>query len=87
MRRPASKAHQLQANAIAAAIEEGLNRVRAVTPEQVADQIGQASIVFNLIIIGASVIAPMTMPRMVSAVRSGRRQMLLMASLMECIAC
>ncbi|MBA2263757.1 MAG: ABC transporter permease [Chloroflexi bacterium] len=46
-----------QANAIAAAIEEGLNRVRAVTPEQVADQIGQASIVFNLIIIGASVIA------------------------------
>ena len=30
---------------------------------------------------------PMTMPRMVSAVRSGRRQMLLIASLMGCCAC
>jgi len=46
-----------EADAIAAAIEDGLDGVRAVTPEQVADQIGQASIVFNLIIIGASVIA------------------------------
>jgi putative ABC transport system permease protein len=45
------------ADAIAAAIEDGLPGVRAVTPAQVADQIGQARIVFNLIIIGASVIA------------------------------
>ena len=46
-----------EADAIAAAIERELSGVRAVTPEQVADQIGQASIVFNLIIVGASVIA------------------------------
>ncbi|MDQ2673974.1 MAG: ABC transporter permease [Chloroflexota bacterium] len=45
------------ADAIAAAIEERVEGVRTVTPEQVADQIGQASIVFNLIIVGASVIA------------------------------
>jgi putative ABC transport system permease protein len=45
------------ADAIAAAIEEAVEGVRTVTPEQVADQIGQASIVFNLIIVGASVIA------------------------------
>ncbi len=45
------------ADAIAAAITEQIDSVRAVTPEQVADQIGQASIVFNLIIVGASVIA------------------------------
>ena len=45
------------ADAIAAAIEESVEGVRTVTPEQVADQIGQASIVFNLIIVGASVIA------------------------------
>ncbi|HEX2766026.1 MAG TPA: ABC transporter permease [Candidatus Limnocylindria bacterium] len=46
-----------EADAIAAAIEEAVDGVRTVTPEQVADQIGQASIVFNLIIVGASVIA------------------------------
>jgi putative ABC transport system permease protein len=45
------------ADAIAAAIEADVQRVRAVTPEQVGDQIGQATIVFNLIIVGASVIA------------------------------
>jgi putative ABC transport system permease protein len=45
------------ADAIAAAIEAAVEGVRTVTPEQVADQIGQASIVFNLIIVGASVIA------------------------------
>jgi putative ABC transport system permease protein len=45
------------ADAIAAEIEEVVAGVRTVTPEQVADQIGQASIVFNLIIVGASVIA------------------------------
>jgi putative ABC transport system permease protein len=45
------------ADAIAAEIEDEIDSVRAVTPEQVADQIGQASIVFNLIIVGASVIA------------------------------
>ena len=45
------------AAAIAAAIEETVDGVRTVTPDQVADQIGQASIVFNLIIVGASVIA------------------------------
>jgi len=45
------------ADAIAAAIEGAVDGVRTVTPEQVADQIGQASIVFNLIIVGASVIA------------------------------
>jgi len=45
------------ADAIAAAIEDAIEGVRTVTPEQVADQIGQASIVFNLIIVGASVIA------------------------------
>ena len=46
-----------EADAIAAAITDEVDSVRAVTPEQVADQIGQASIVFNLIIVGASVIA------------------------------
>ncbi len=46
-----------QADAIAAAIEDRVPQVRAVTPQQVADQIGQASVVFNLIIVGASVIA------------------------------
>ena len=45
------------ADEIAAAIEDTVEGVRTVTPEQVADQIGQASIVFNLIIVGASVIA------------------------------
>jgi putative ABC transport system permease protein len=45
------------ADVIAASIEEAVEGVRTVTPEQVADQIGQASIVFNLIIVGASVIA------------------------------
>jgi putative ABC transport system permease protein len=45
------------ADAVASAIEETVDGVRTVTPEQVADQIGQASIVFNLIIVGASVIA------------------------------
>lgn len=45
------------ADAIAAAITDELDGVRAVTPAEVADQIGQASIVFNLIIVGASVIA------------------------------
>ena len=46
-----------EADAVAAAIEERVDGVRTVTPDQVADQIGQASVVFNLIIIGASVIA------------------------------
>jgi putative ABC transport system permease protein len=46
-----------EADAIATAIVDEIPTVRAVTPEQVADQIGQASIVFNLIIVGASVIA------------------------------
>ena len=46
-----------EADAIAAAIEDTVQGVRAVTPEQVGDQIGQATIVFNLIIVGASVIA------------------------------
>ncbi len=46
-----------EADAIAAAITDAVDGVRAVTPEEVADQIGQASIVFNLIIVGASVIA------------------------------
>lgn len=46
-----------EANAVAAAIEEAVDGVRTATPDQVADQIGQASIVFNLIIVGASVIA------------------------------
>ncbi|HYF12131.1 MAG TPA: ABC transporter permease [Actinomycetota bacterium] len=45
------------ADAIAEAITAELDGVRVVTPEEVADQIGQASIVFNLIIVGASVIA------------------------------
>ena len=45
------------ADAIAEAIEASVDGVRTVTPDQVADQIGQASIVFNLIIVGASVIA------------------------------
>lgn len=46
-----------QADAVAAAIEQDVPRVRTVTPDQVAAQIGQASVVFNLIIVGASVIA------------------------------
>lgn len=46
-----------QADALAQRIERAVDGVRTVTPEQVADQIGQASIVFNLIIVGASVIA------------------------------
>jgi putative ABC transport system permease protein len=46
-----------QADAVASAIEDDVDGVRTVTPEQVADQIGQASVVFNLIIVGASVIA------------------------------
>ncbi len=46
-----------EADAIAAAIETEVPEVRAITPEQVGDQIGQATIVFNLIIVGASVIA------------------------------
>ncbi len=46
-----------EADTVAAAITDALDGVRAVTPEEVADQIGQASIVFNLIIVGASVIA------------------------------
>ncbi len=45
------------ADAVAASIEEAVEDVRTVTPDQVAEQIGQASIVFNLIIVGASVIA------------------------------
>jgi putative ABC transport system permease protein len=46
-----------EADAVAGAIEETVDGVRTVTPDQVADQIGQASVVFNLIIVGASVIA------------------------------
>ncbi len=46
-----------RADAIARAIDDRVDGVRAVTPQQVADQIGQASVVFNLIIVGASVIA------------------------------
>ena len=46
-----------EADAIATAIETEVDGVRTVTPEQVQDQIGQATIVFNLIIVGASVIA------------------------------
>ena len=46
-----------ESDAIAEAIEATVEGVRTVTPDQVADQIGQASIVFNLIIVGASVIA------------------------------
>jgi putative ABC transport system permease protein len=46
-----------RADAVAAAIEDQVDGVRTVTPDQVADQIGQASVVFNLIIVGASVIA------------------------------
>jgi len=46
-----------EADAVAAAITDEIDGVRAVTPAEVADQIGQASIVFNLIIVGASVIA------------------------------
>jgi putative ABC transport system permease protein len=46
-----------RAEAVAAAIEDEVDGVRTVTPDQVADQIGQASVVFNLIIVGASVIA------------------------------
>jgi putative ABC transport system permease protein len=46
-----------EADAVAARIEGAVEGVRTVTPEQVADQIGQASVVFNLIIVGASVIA------------------------------
>lgn len=46
-----------EADAVATAITDELDGVRAVTPAEVADQIGQATIVFNLIIVGASVIA------------------------------
>jgi putative ABC transport system permease protein len=46
-----------EADTVAAAIADELDSVRVVTPDEVADQIGQASIVFNLIIVGASVIA------------------------------
>src|SRR5574338_348741 len=46
-----------EADAIAEAIDAQVDGVRTITPQQVADQIGQASIVFNLIIVGASVIA------------------------------
>jgi putative ABC transport system permease protein len=46
-----------EADAVADAIRAELASVRVVTPDQVADQIGQASVVFNLIIVGASVIA------------------------------
>jgi putative ABC transport system permease protein len=46
-----------EADAVAEAIGAEVDGIRVVTPEQVADQIGQASIVFNLIIVGASVIA------------------------------
>lgn len=46
-----------EADAIAAAITDEIDGVRAVTPAEVADQISQVSIVFNLIIVGASVIA------------------------------
>jgi putative ABC transport system permease protein len=46
-----------EADAVAEAISAEVDGIRVVTPEQVADQIGQASIVFNLIIVGASVIA------------------------------
>ncbi len=46
-----------EADAVAEAIAAEVDGVRVVTPEEVADQIGQASIVFNLIIVGASVIA------------------------------
>jgi putative ABC transport system permease protein len=46
-----------KADAIAEAIDDRVDGVRTITPQQVADQIGQASIVFNLIIVGASVIA------------------------------
>jgi putative ABC transport system permease protein len=45
------------ADALATAIETEVGGVRTVTPEQVEAQIGQATIVFNLIIVGASVIA------------------------------
>jgi putative ABC transport system permease protein len=46
-----------QADTVATAIEDQVDGVRTVTPKQVAAQIGQASVVFNLIIVGASVIA------------------------------
>jgi putative ABC transport system permease protein len=46
-----------EADAVAEAIDGEVDGIRVVTPEEVADQIGQASIVFNLIIVGASVIA------------------------------
>ncbi len=46
-----------EADVVARAIGDTVEGVRAVTPDEVADQIGQASIVFNLIIVGASVIA------------------------------
>lgn len=46
-----------EADAIATAIEDAVDGIRAVTPEQVGDQIGQATTIFNLIIVGASVIA------------------------------
>ncbi len=46
-----------QAATVADAIEAAVPDVRTVTPDQVEAQIGQASVVFNLIIVGASVIA------------------------------
>lgn len=46
-----------EADAIATAIEDSVDGIRAVTPEQVGAQIGQATTIFNLIIVGASVIA------------------------------
>jgi putative ABC transport system permease protein len=46
-----------QADAVAERIERAVPQVRTVTPEQVAEQIGAATIVFNLIVVGASVIA------------------------------
>jgi putative ABC transport system permease protein len=46
-----------RADEVAAAVEREIDSVRTVTPDQVAEQIGQASVVFNLIIVGASVIA------------------------------
>ena len=46
-----------QAPAVAERLGEAVPGVRVVTPDQVEQQIGEFSVVFNLIIIGASVIA------------------------------
>lgn len=46
-----------QADAVAARITSQVSGVRTFTPTQVKEQIGQFTVVFNLIIIGASVIA------------------------------